>query len=119
MLAKTILQPSNIIFLDEPTNHLDMQSCDSLLEAIDEFKGTVVMVTHNELFLRTFAERLIVYRDGGFELFEGTYDEFLSKVGWSDDEETEVAAPTNSMNRKELRKLRLILMPRRAKFSNQ
>ncbi|PLX66425.1 MAG: ABC transporter ATP-binding protein [Denitrovibrio sp.] len=106
MLAKTILQPSNIIFLDEPTNHLDMQSCDSLLEAIDDFKGSVVMVTHNELFLRTFAERLIVYREGGFEIFEGTYDEFLEKVGWGDEEETEVSTPTNSMNRKELRKLR-------------
>jgi len=106
MLAKTILQPSNIIFLDEPSNHLDMQSCDSLNEAIYEFKGSIVMVTHNEMFLKSFAKRLIVFRNGGLEVFEGTYDEFLEKVGWGEDEETETAAPTNSMNRKELRKLR-------------
>ncbi|PLX69565.1 MAG: ABC transporter ATP-binding protein [Denitrovibrio sp.] len=106
MLAKTILKPSNVIFLDEPSNHLDMQSCDSLNEAIFQFKGSIVMVTHNEMFLRSFAKRLIIFRNGGLEVFEGTYDEFLKKVGWGDDEETVVAAPTNSMNRKELRKLR-------------
>jgi ATP-binding cassette subfamily F protein 3 len=106
MLAKTILHPSNIIFLDEPTNHLDMQACDSLLAAIDEFKGTVVMVTHNEMFLHAFAERLIVFRNDTIEIFEGTYSEFLEKVGWLEDEPTQTSAPTASVNRKELRKMR-------------
>lgn len=110
MLAKTILQPSNILFLDEPTNHLDMQSCDSLLAAIDEFKGTVVMVTHNEMFLNALAERLIVFRNGGIEVFEGTYDDFLSKSGWQDDDIREASAPTSSLNRKELRKMRADIM---------
>ncbi|ADD68464.1 ABC transporter related protein [Denitrovibrio acetiphilus DSM 12809] len=106
MLAKTILKPSNILFLDEPTNHLDMQSCDSLLAAIDEFKGSVVMVTHNEMFLKAFAERLIVFKNNCIEVFEGGYTEFLKKVGWDDDDSSENSAPTSSMNKKELRKLR-------------
>lgn len=106
MLAKTILKPANILFLDEPTNHLDMQACDSLLGAIDEFKGSVVMVTHNEMFLNAFAERLIVFRNDTVEVFEGGYQDFLEKVGWGDEDAKEVSAPTNSMNKKEIRKLR-------------
>lgn len=112
MLAKVILQPANILFLDEPTNHLDMQSCDSLLAAIDEFKGTVVMVTHNEMFLNAIAERLIVFRDGRTEVFEGGYSEFLEKVGWLEDS-SEMSAPVPSGNKKELRKLRADIISER------
>jgi len=106
MLAKTILKPANILFLDEPTNHLDMQSCDSLLGAIDDFKGTVIMVTHNEMFLNALADRLIVFNNDQVEVFEGGYDDFLNKVGWQEDDSKKESTPTNSMNRKELRKLR-------------
>ena len=62
MLGKILVTPVNLLLLDEPTNHLDMESCDALLEAIDSFDGTVIMVTHNELFLHALAERLIVFR---------------------------------------------------------
>ena len=48
--------------LDEPTNHLDMDACDSLIEAVDNFPGAVIMVTHNEMFLHALANRLIVFR---------------------------------------------------------
>ncbi|MGD9808468.1 MAG: ATP-binding cassette domain-containing protein [Deferribacterales bacterium] len=115
MLAKTILQPANILFLDEPTNHLDMQSCDSLLAAIDEFKGTVVMVTHNEMFLNLIADRLIVFRNNNVELYEGTYDEFLKKVGWQEDDASGASAPVNPMNKKELRKLRADILAEKGK----
>lgn len=105
MLAKAILQPANIIFLDEPTNHLDMQSCDSLLEAVDEFRGTVVMVTHNEMFLKAIAERLIVFSNDSIEVFEGGYEEFLEKVGWQEDFNDKQSAPAVG-NKKELRRIR-------------
>lgn len=105
MLAKAILQPSNILFLDEPTNHLDMQSCDSLLAAVAEFKGTVVMVTHNEMFLNAVAERLIVFSNDTVEVFDGTYEEFLETVGWQDDI-TEKQAPQPAGTKKEMRKAR-------------
>ncbi len=62
MLAKIIATPVNLLLLDEPTNHLDMESCDALLEAIDDFEGAVVMVTHNEMLLHGLARRLIVFQ---------------------------------------------------------
>jgi ATP-binding cassette subfamily F protein 3 len=106
MLAKTILQPANILFLDEPTNHLDMQSADSLLGAVDDFDGSMVMVTHNEMFLRAVADRLIVFRNDNVEVFEGSYEDFLNKVGWDENETVKNEGPTNSINKKELRRMR-------------
>ena len=82
LLGKLLLQKSNLLFLDEPTNHLDMESCDSLIEAIDVFSGAVIMVTHNELFLKSIANRLIVFDNDNVSVFEGTYKEFIKKIGW-------------------------------------
>jgi len=86
VLAKILVTPCNLIFLDEPTNHLDMQSCDSLIEAIDDFEGSVVMVTHNEMHLRNIATKLIVFDNNKISLYPGNYDDFLSDVGWSDED---------------------------------
>ena len=71
--------------LDEPTNHLDMESVDSLLAAIDAFKGAVVLVTHSEMILSAIASRLIVFDEGKVTLFEGTYQDFLDRGGWKDE----------------------------------
>ena len=85
MLGKLLATPVNLLLLDEPTNHLDMESCDALLAAIDLFEGTVIMVTHNEMFLHTLAERLIVFQNDQIETFDGRYQEFLEKGGWHDE----------------------------------
>jgi ATP-binding cassette subfamily F protein 3 len=61
-----------------------MESCDALLTAIDFFEGTVIMVTHNEMFLHSLAERLIVFQNDHIEVFDGSYREFLEKDGWHD-----------------------------------
>ena len=82
MLGKILLTPVNILLLDEPTNHFDMESCESLMEAIKGFPGAVIMVTHNEYFLHEIATKLIVIDGGKTFLFEGTYAEFLKKIGW-------------------------------------
>ncbi len=84
MLGKIILTPVNMLLLDEPTNHFDMESSEALMEAIKEFPGAVIMVTHNEYFLRQIATKLIVFDGGKTFCFEGTYDEFLKKVGWAE-----------------------------------
>ena len=58
MLGKILINPANLLLLDEPTNHLDLDSCDSLLAAIKDFDGAVLMVTHDEYFLREVANKL-------------------------------------------------------------
>jgi ATP-binding cassette subfamily F protein 3 len=86
LLGKILVTPCHLLFLDEPTNHLDMQSCDSLIDAVAEFAGSVIMVTHNEMHLRAVATKLIVFDKGKITIFNGTYDEFLNDVGWSDEQ---------------------------------
>ncbi len=119
MLGKILVTPVNLLLLDEPTNHLDMESCDALLEAIDSFDGTVIMVTHNELFLHALAERLIVFNHNGVSMFEGGYQRFLDKNGWEDEvPETAQLPESPSMDRlssKQLRKLRSEIITRRSK----
>jgi ATP-binding cassette subfamily F protein 3 len=86
MLGKILVSPCNILLLDEPTNHLDLDSCDSLLAAIDAFEGAVVIVTHNEMFLRSLANRFIVFDRGRIVEYNRSYQDFLDEVGWELDE---------------------------------
>jgi ATP-binding cassette, subfamily F, member 3 len=84
MLGKILLSPANILLLDEPTNHFDIESCESLMEAIQEFPGAVLMVTHDEHFLKNIANKLVIFDGGKTFIFEGTYESFLSKIGWKE-----------------------------------
>jgi ATP-binding cassette subfamily F protein 3 len=86
MLGKILVSPCNMLLLDEPTNHLDLDSCDSLLAAIDAFDGAVVIVTHNELFLRSLANRFVVFDRGRIFEYQNGYQDFLEEVGWELDE---------------------------------
>ena len=79
VLGKLLVTPANLLLLDEPTNHLDMESTDAMLAAIDNYDGTVIMVTHNEMFLHALAQRLIVFQNNGIMVFEGGYQAFFRK----------------------------------------
>ena len=85
LLGKLLLTPVNLLLLDEPTNHLDMESCDSLMSAIDRFDGAVMIATHNEMFLHSLTTRLVVFDGSHILLFEGSYQEFLDRHGWEDE----------------------------------
>jgi ATP-binding cassette subfamily F protein 3 len=120
MLGKLLATPANLLLLDEPTNHLDMESSDSLLGAIDGFDGTVVMVTHNEMFLHALARRLIVFERGRVYLFEGTYQDFLDKCGWEDEnlvnpKSESRGEPEVKLTRKQIRQMRSEIVTRRSK----
>jgi len=79
-LAKMIAVPANCMLLDEPTNHLDMSSQDVLMEAMAQYDGTIVVVSHNRYFLDSFVNKVIEVRDGKIRMFEGNITEYLRKV---------------------------------------
>lgn len=83
LLGKILASACNMLLLDEPTNHLDMESIESLIDALEDYEGTALVVTHDEELLHAFANRLVVFDGGTCRIFEGTYADFLEKVGWS------------------------------------
>lgn len=123
LLGKLLVSPSNMLLLDEPSNHLDMESTDSLIEALDDFDGSVIIVTHSEMMLHALATRLIVFDDGKVRLFEGTYQEFLDRVGWR----SEIDVPglrgkktmprNNSVNKKHLRRVKAELINEKSRIT--
>ena len=119
MLGKIIATEANLLLLDEPTNHLDMYSIDSLCTAIEEFKGSTIMVTHSEMLLRRLANALIIFHKGGAEYFDGTYDEFLEKIGWEEEGGVVETKPKQSekpkLSRAEIKKQRSALIQARSK----
>ena len=118
LLGKLIVSPANLLLLDEPTNHLDMESVDSLLAAIDSFEGAVMIVTHSEMILNAIATRLIIFDGGCVKVFEGTYQDFLDRGGW-EDEETEANRTRrkkgNGTNRKDLKRIKAELINSRSR----
>ena len=124
MLGQIIAREVNILFLDEPTNHLDMDSIDSLTQAIKNFDGSAIIVTHSEELLRQVCDRLIVFAKNKAEYFDGNYDEFLEKIGWDEESESEIKENsvkeenTTKVNKKENKKLRTALIQERSKITN-
>jgi ATP-binding cassette subfamily F protein 3 len=113
MLGKILARDVNILFLDEPTNHLDMDSISALTQAIKNFKGSVIIVTHSEALLRSVADRLIIFAKNGAEYFDGGYDDFLQKIGWDEEEDTQKVKSSPKVNKKESKKLRAVLIQER------
>jgi len=120
LLGRILASPANLLLLDEPSNHLDAESVDSLLAAMDNFDGAVIIVTHSEMILRAVAERFIVFDSGGVFTYEGTYDDFLKKQGFSTEGTTGHSSasdsrPQNSTDRKEFKRLKAELVNERSR----
>jgi ATP-binding cassette subfamily F protein 3 len=81
MLACLLSQPINFLVLDEPTNHLDIVSREVLLEALQEFQGTIMIVSHDRYFLRQLATRVFELESGLLRVYEGGYQYYLEKSG--------------------------------------
>lgn len=75
-LAKLIYSRVNVLVLDEPTNHLDIASCEALEDALNEFDGTIITVSHDRYFLDRIATQILAFTDKGVEYFDGGYSEF-------------------------------------------
>ena len=78
-LALMIMNPSNFLLLDEPTNHLDLQSKENLELAINNYKGTVFIISHDRYFISKVANRIIEIKDSKLLSFNGNYEYFLEK----------------------------------------
>jgi ATP-binding cassette, subfamily F, member 3 len=78
VLAMMLSKPVNFLILDEPTNHLDLRSREILLDALQTFNGTVVLVSHDRHFLKSVSNRVFHIEDHKMFVFEGGYEEFLA-----------------------------------------
>ncbi|HYG98068.1 MAG TPA: ABC-F family ATP-binding cassette domain-containing protein [Terriglobales bacterium] len=76
-LGRMLLRPSNFLLMDEPTNHLDIRAKDVLLEALQEFEGTVVFVSHDRYFIDKLATRIFEVADGRVTVFPGNYEDYV------------------------------------------
>ena len=76
-VARMLLRPSNTLLLDEPTNHLDLDSKDVLLDALEDYGGTLIIVSHDRYFVERLATKIIEIGHGQALVYPGTYKEFL------------------------------------------
>jgi ATP-binding cassette subfamily F protein 3 len=108
-LARMLVEPANTLLLDEPTNHLDPASVDMLTDALSEFPGTIVFISHDPTFLTRISTRVIEIEEGKARSFSGDYEYYLWKKAQevesiketSDDlkgtDREKIAAPTRAM----------------------
>jgi ATP-binding cassette subfamily F protein 3 len=76
-LAKTIVSKANFLLLDEPTNHLDMHSCDLLIDALNKYEGSILLVSHDRYFISKTANKIWEIDDHKIREFKGTYTEWV------------------------------------------
>ncbi len=80
ILAKLLKQNINFLILDEPTNHIDIETRELLEEAIKEYSGTVLFVSHDRYFINNLAERIVEVKEKRFFSYVGNYDDYLRKI---------------------------------------
>ena len=79
-LAKILLQASNLLIMDEPTNHLDMRSKEMLIDSLENYDGTLLLVSHDRYFLDSLVNKVIEIKNGSMQLYLDTYAEYLEKA---------------------------------------
>jgi ATP-binding cassette subfamily F protein 3 len=79
-LLQLLLSPVNLLVLDEPTNHLDIHSKDVLLQALRDFGGTVIFVSHDRGFIEQLATRVLELKPGHFKNYPGNYEFYMEQV---------------------------------------
>lgn len=78
ILAKMMLLKHNVLIFDEPTNHLDMEATEALLEALENYTGTILLISHNRYFVSRIATRIIELTHNGIHDFKGNYSDYIA-----------------------------------------
>ena len=78
-LTKLMLRKDNLLLLDEPTNHLDMDSREVMEDALQDFPGTILAISHDRYFINRFADRVMVMSDNGVTEYLGNFDDYVEK----------------------------------------
>jgi ATP-binding cassette, subfamily F, member 3 len=99
-VARMLLRPSNTLLLDEPTNHLDLDSKEVLLDALVDYGGTLIFVSHDRYFVERLATKIIEVGNGAAVVYPGTYREFLWHKAQSGREETRERQAGRDQDRK-------------------
>ena len=81
LLARMMLEKSNVLILDEPTNHLDLEAISSLSKALKNFQGTLLLVSHDRHFVGNIPNRIVALTESGIKDFKGSYKEYLQYYG--------------------------------------
>lgn len=102
ILTKLMLSENNFLLLDEPTNHLDSDSREVLEEALQDYNGTILAISHDRYFINKFANKVIVLEEESITSFLGNYDDYLEKKAW----ESASNVQEESINKTELAKQR-------------
>jgi len=91
-LARILLQASNLLVMDEPTNHLDMRSKEMLIDSLENYDGTLLLVSHDRYFLDSLVNKVVAIKNGSLQLYLGTYAEYLEKSEQEHEEEKRLEA---------------------------
>ena len=105
-LTELMLRKDNVLLLDEPTNHLDMDSREVLEDALTDFPGTIIAISHDRYFINRFAEKVCVLGENGLAEYLGNYDDYFEKINREQEPDGDLAGKTKTALDKEKRKSR-------------
>ena len=103
-LTELMLRKDNVLLLDEPTNHLDMDSREVLEEALEDFEGTIIAISHDRYFINRFAQKVCVLEDGRLKEYLGNYDDYFLKISRDQEPDGDLPQRTRTAAEKEKRK---------------